>query len=407
MKFFSLVKHELLERKHQLMTSLTAITLGIAAIVGIQTIARHSEIEVAYQVDSLGSNIVVLPKSASVENYYSADTGLTQTLPQDYVQTILAAKDKEGLKGVDNLSPKLSVKLDIDGRAYTLTGIWAKDEYASKAGWSGGMFTAPSSCVTSRKSLLDYTEAEKFRRTPIESLSPTECLIGVEFAEAFGLKEGSPVPLMGRTFTVKRIIPETGTIDDSRVFAKLSVVQKMTKSGPVISAIEIVGCCNEIADGLVEKLNRLLPDAKVITISQVVATQQATNQLMGSLAVVFLVVIVLVGGASIANYMYANAYERRREIGTLMALGATPGMVMRMFVSKALILGLLGGVLGALIGTALAVVLGPKIAKIPVMPMPGYMAGGVGLSLLLTTVSSILPARRAAKTDPCHSIQEL
>ncbi len=407
MKFSTLVKHELLERKHQLLTSLTAISLGIAAIVGIQTIARHSEIEVAYQVDSLGSNIIVLPKSATVDNYYAADTNLKQTLPESYVDTILAAKKEAGLQGVDNLSPKLSIKLDIDGQNYTLTGILPKNEFAAKAAWSGGVFDVPTSCASSRKSLLDFTEAEKFRRTPIETLSPTECLVGVEFADAFGLKEGSPVPIMGKTFTVKQIIARTGTVDDSRIFAHLHTVQQMTKSGRVISAIEIVGCCNEIAGGLVNKLNRLLPDAKVVTISQVVATQQATNQLMSSLTIVFLVVIILVGGASIANYMYANAYERRREIGTLMALGATQGMIMRMFVSKALILGLIGGVLGAAVGTALAVVLGPKIAKIPVMPMMDYILAGIGLSLVITVLSSVLPARRAAKTDPCISIQEM
>ena len=44
--------------------------------------------------------------------------------------------------------------------------------------------------------------------------------------------------------------------------------------------------------------------------------------MMSNLSLMFLVIIVFVGGASIANYMYANVFERRREIGTLMALGA-------------------------------------------------------------------------------------
>ena len=90
----------------------------------------------------------------------------------------------------------------------------------------------------------------------------------------------------------------------------------------------------------------------------------------------FLVIIVFVGGASIANYMYANVFERRREIGTLMALGANSGLVLRIFLLKALILGLAGGIGGYVIGTILAVILGPKLAGVIVLPMP--MLGPVG-----------------------------
>ena len=86
--------------------------------------------------------------------------------------------------------------------------------------------------------------------------------------------------------------------------------------------------------------------------------------MMSNLSLMFLVIIVFVGGASIANYMYANVFERRREIGTLMALGADSGLVLRIFLLKALILGVAGGIGGYVLGTILAVVLGPKLAGV-------------------------------------------
>ena len=128
---------------------------------------------------------------------------------------------------------------------------------------------------------------------------------------------------------------------------------------------------------------------------------------MHNLTYVFLIVIILVGGASIANYMYANAFERRREIGTLMALGAQPKTVLRLFMTKAMVLGLAGGVAGSILGTALAVVLGPKIAHIPVMPINWLILFGIVLSLVLALVASFFPALKAAKTDPCVAIQDL
>ena len=175
----------------------------------------------------------------------------------------------------------------------------------------------------------------------------------------------------------------------------------------MVNAIEIVGCCKEIFTGLVRKINKLLPEAKVVTVAQVVDTQIRTNRMMSRLSMVFLAIIVLVGGASIANYMYANVFERRREIGTLMAMGAGSGLILRMFLLKALLLGLAGGVIGYAAGTALAVGLGPRLAHVPVLPMPILVAWAVGISVAIALVASYFPARRAARLDPSTALQEV
>jgi putative ABC transport system permease protein len=116
---------------------------------------------------------------------------------------------------------------------------------------------------------------------------------------------------------------------------------------------------------------------------------------------------VLVGGAGIANYMYANVHERRREIGTLMALGADSFLVLRIFLTKALLLGLAGGVGGFLLGTVLAMLLGPRLAGVPVLPMPVLALWALGISIGLALLASYFPARRAARLDPCAAFQEV
>ncbi len=112
---------------------------------------------------------------------------------------------------------------------------------------------------------------------------------------------------------MRRVLPQTGTVDDARIFAHLHTVQAMYGKGHVLSAIEVVGCCKEISKGLVTGLNNLLPDAHVVTISQIASTQQRTNALMAQFSLIFLVIIVLVGAVSIANYMFANVQERRQR----------------------------------------------------------------------------------------------
>jgi len=324
MQLTSLVRRELFERRRQLVTSFLAIFLGITAIVAIKNITFFSEKAVARELDALGANVLVLPKSASVQDYYRADMHVAE-IPEEYV-TRLVMSD---LQGLDNLSPKLSMPISIGDLTVTLTGILPKQEFQAKAMWKGaGVFARPQGCGDMAAVPFAIKPAQDetlVRRRVIETLAADEVLVGADAAGELGISQGDSLEVLGKSFSVTAVLPETGTVDDSRVFAHLHTVQELAGKGPVINAIEVVGCCNQISQGLVEKINTLLPEAKVVTITQVVETQIRTNQMMARLSMIFLVIIVLVGGASIANYMFANVFERRREIGTLMALGAVLG----------------------------------------------------------------------------------
>jgi putative ABC transport system permease protein len=407
MRLRTFVWREMFERKNQLATSFLAILLGIAVVVSIKNITYYSEKAVAGQLDALGANVLVLPKSVTLQDYYSADMQ-NDEFPEEYVNR-LALSD---LQGLDNLSPKLSLPIKLNGRSFTLTGILPKSEFQAKAMWSGaGIFARPAEGCGVAADVPGAFRPEStemlVRQRVIEDLGDSEALIGADVAAFQGLKEGDSLDVLGRTFTVTAVLPQTGTVDDSRIFAHLHTVQEMAGKGPVINAIEIVGCCKEISGGLVQKINRLLPDAKVVTVTQVVDTQVKTNTMMSRLSLIFLGIIVLVGGASIANYMYANVFERRREIGTLMALGAGSTVILKMFLLKALMLGLAGGIGGYVLGTVLAVALGPRLAGIPVLPMPTLVLWALGISVLIALVASYFPARRAARLDPCATLQEV
>jgi putative ABC transport system permease protein len=404
MRMRTLVWREIFERKSQLLTSFLAILLGITVIVSIKNITYYSEKAVAREMDSLGANVLVLPKSASLQDYYAADMQ-SETIPEEYV-TQLAMSD---LQGLDNVSPKLSVPVELAGRTFTLTGILPKSEFQAKAAWAGaGIFSRPVGCGA--MPTLPFASGDnktRVRQRVIDTLSNDETLIGADVASALSLKEGDKLTLFDQAFSVTAVLPQTGTIDDSRIFAHLHRVQELSGKGPVINAIEIVGCCQEISKGLVAKINSLLPEAKVVTITQIADAQIKMNQLMSRLSLIFLVIILFVGGAGIANYMYANVYERRREIGTLMALGADSFLIQRIFLLKALLLGLVGGICGFFLGTALAVILGPKLAGVPVLPMPLLALWATLISVFLALAASYFPARRAARLDPCSTFQEI
>lgn len=404
MKLRTIVWREIFERKNQLVTSFLAILLGISVIVSVKNITYYSEKAVARELDALGANILILPKSATLQDYYSSDMQ-NDEFPEEYV-TRLATSD---LQGLDNLSPKLSVPVEIQGRRHTLTGILPKNEFQAKASWVGaGIFSRPQGCgAVDVPSAAAPAKETLVRNRVIDTLTDSEVLLGADVAGSLKIKQGDTLSLLGKPFSVTAVLPGTGTVDDSRIFAHLHAVQKLAKKGSVINAIEIIGCCNEISKGLVQKINLLLPEAKVVTITQIVDTQVKTNRMMSRLSVLFLGIIILVGGASIANYMYANVFERRREIGTLMALGAGSSVVLRMFLMKALVLGLGGGVMGYVLGTVMAVVLGPRIAGVPVLPIAWLAPVAIGVATAISLVASYFPARRAARLDPTTALQEI
>jgi putative ABC transport system permease protein len=214
------------------------------------------------------------------------------------------------------------------------------------------------------------------------------------------------VNILGRDFSVFNVLGETGTIDDDRIFAHLHTVQALTGIQNQVSVIEIMGCCNAISDGLLGKLRNILPDTKITTINQIVSTQIKTNQLMNKISIIFLIIILFVGGISIGNSIWANVNERKKEIGTLRMIGFTKRKIYEILLLKAAILGIIGGILGYIIGTLSGMWLGPQLAGLTIEPIPIYLLYSVIISLLISLFGSLIPAYLAGKIEPYKIMQE-
>jgi len=405
MNLYKLVWLELGQRKTQLISGILAITLGIGVIVAIRSISVVSEKAVAINLDNLGANIMVLPQGASVDNYYAADID-APTFPEEYVERIVTSE----LTGVDNLSPKLTRRIDINGQKLVLTGILPKNELASKPIWqNSGLFGGDLKVACDpnpSNETLGYKD-EKLQRKSIDSLGMTDCLIGSNAATRLKVKEGNKITISGTELTVGKVLSETGTIDDDRIFAHLHTVQSILGIKDQVSAIEIMGCCNAISDGLLSKLRNILPDTKVTTIGQIVSTQIKTNKLMNQISLIILIIIVFVGGISIGNYMWANVNERKREIGILRMIGYPKTSIYYVLMLKAAIMGLIGGIIGYLAGILIAWFLGPYIAGINIAPIPILLVWSIVISILICLIGSVLPAWFAARFEPYTNMQEV
>lgn len=401
----SIIWKELRERPTALIASLLAIMLSVTALVAIRNVTIFSEKEVAGKLDKLGANVLILPQGVTLQDYYTADMH-AETIPEEHVAELALA----GLTGVEALSPKLCVPTEINGKNVILTGILPQAEIQKMAAWQGGMIFKKHEGCKAKINVIDENqdapEALAERRA-LQNLNENEVILGSDYAASNGLAAGDTLELLGENFEVLTTLPSTGTVDDGRVFAHLHTVQRLSKSGEVVNIIEVMGCCEDVANGLVGDLQALLPGTKVVTIANVVETQVSINRMMTNLSYLFLAILIAVGGASMASASFANVMERRREIGTLMALGATPRFVTQLFLAKAALLGLAGGITGYIAGSVLAIFLGPAFADVSVLPVPSLAFISAAIAVLVTIAASYIPARQAAKLDPCMCFKEV
>jgi putative ABC transport system permease protein len=413
MRLRSLAWKEFAHRPLPMITGLAAVVLGISALVSIQTIIQSSEAQVAARLEQLGANVLVLPEGATLHDYYAADSHGT-TLPEEYVTRLALARKV----GVDGIAPKLSVAAELRGQAVVLTGILPRADFQAKASWQGVDFLSDGLAPIGSKhegckgkchfATVDENDPTALLTTRVvHQLPPDEVLVGADIAARHELTMGDRVELLGQPFKVAAVLPQSGTVDDARVFAHLHTVQQIAATGPVINVIEIVSCCQDAAADLVRELAGLLPDTKIVTISQIVQTQVSVNRLVRRLSYVFFGILILVGGAGIASVMYANVAQRQRELGTLMALGASPATLQRLVLLKAAMLGLVGGLGGVALGLVVALALGPRLLDLSVVIQATTPIVGLATALVVSLAASYPPARRAARLDPCICFREI
>jgi putative ABC transport system permease protein len=162
-------------------------------------------------------------------------------------------------------------------------------------------------------------------------------------------------------------------------------------------------------EALLRQRHRIKPgeedDFRVRNISEIVATRTATTNLMSKLLGAVATICLVIGGIGIMNIMLVSVTERIREIGLRMAVGAGPADVRRQFLAEAMLISMIGGVIGIAIGVggALAV---ERFSELPaelnlkVVLLAAAFSIGTGLFF------GYYPARKASLLDPIEALRQ-
>jgi putative ABC transport system permease protein len=170
-----------------------------------------------------------------------------------------------------------------------------------------------------------------------------------------------------------------------------------------------LGYVQTAVEGLLRQRHDIGPgeddDFRVRNISEIVATRTATTNLMSKLLGAVATICLVIGGIGIMNIMLVSVTERIREIGLRLAVGAAPSDVRSQFLAEAMLISLIGGVIGILIGIAGALLVG-RFSDLPVALDAKVVGLAAAFSIATGLFFGYYPARKASQLDPIEALRQ-
>lgn len=385
MKLYHISCNNLKRRKGKVMFLVVGLGLGIATIVTLLSITESMTRDIEDRLDRFGANIVMVPKSENLTLSY----GGIAVGGVNYAVHEFAEKDLAGIREIENrenlgaVAPKVLGAVQVMGRQVLLMGVDFAVELPLKTWWH------------------------------LEGAAPKatgDLLVGAEAAAALDLALGNTVPLGDQTFTVTAILQPTGAAEDGMLIADLHAAQEVLGKKGVISLVEIAAFCRDCPiSELVLQLGEKFPGAKVTALRQAVLAKMQSVEMFKAFSYGIAGLVIFIGSLLVFVTMMGAVNERTREIGIFRAIGFRRGHVMQIILLEAIIVGFFGGFLGFVGGNLIAWSVLPLVIPKGVFAGVNLSLGALAilLSIALSLLASLYPARKGSSLDPSEALRAL
>ena len=234
--------------------------------------------------------------------------------------------------------------------------------------------------------------------------------MGSAAADLLKINVGDTIPLnQTNSVTVSGILDETGSGDDYRIFVPLPLLQQAFNKPGMISTIDIRALCNGCpVEIIADAINKDISGVRAVAVKQVAATEMGMLDKINKLMLALGAVTLIVGGFGVVNTLMTSVHERVKDIGIMRAVGASRGQIIKAFIYEAIIIGLIGGILGYGAGTLLAFLAGPIIFEgTTISFMPQFIPISLALAILIAVIATLYPALHATKIRVADSFRAL
>ncbi len=380
------------ERKLRSVLTATGIVIGIAAIISLVSIGEGTNAYIQEQFEKLGGNkIIVSSFSFSRRGPLMGGERLTEK-DVNIVKSV---------RGVDEAIPVLFKTLSVTYKDMTTTayviGVNSKEAEQLFKG-----------------SQMDIETGRWLRPGDKYSVAIGSIVANKLFGKELSIRD--KITIRDKSFQVVGIMKEIGSSqDDSQIYMPLETMREITNEPDEITMIYVqaadTGVVEDVAERIQQKLdNKYGEDTFSVMSTATLASQIST--ITGTLSLILAGIAgiaLIVAGIGIANTMYMSILERTKEIGIMKAIGATSEDVLKIFLTEAAIIGLIGGLGGVLLGAAISKVLGiiltqyGMVFKTAITPDLALM--GLLFSVVAGVVSGFMPARKAANLNPIDALR--
>lgn len=382
--------------------TMLGIVIGIGSVIGMVALGQGAQSSVTESIQSIGSNLLIVRPGSQQGPGTQVRGGVGSATTLTLADAEAIEKSIEGISGV---APEVSSRQQVIARGNntntSITGVTPVYGIVRNIQVSEGAFV---------------TEQHLSRAAKVAVLGPTvrDDLFG-ENADVVGQK----VRINKTDYTIIGVTEAKGGggfgSSDDAIYIPLTAAQRYLTGNDKVSVINVAAQDAESMTVIQESITAVLreehniadgedPDFSVFNQADIVQTASSVTRtftvLLGAVAGISLIV----GGIGIMNMMLTSVTERTREIGLRKAIGARNGDISKQFLLEAVMLTLVGGIMGIILGLLIAFAAN-KIVNIAATVSLSSVMLAFGVSAAIGIVFGYYPAKKAAKLNPIDALR--
>ena len=381
---------------HRLRSTLTAlgIGIGVTAVVLLTSIGEGVNRYVVDQFTQFGTTTLGI-QPGRMNTFGISASVFNSIRPLSLADAEAIERAPYVLNSVPVVSGSASIEARGRERTVNVFAVGPEFDRAFKFAVASGSFLPPDD---------------------LERARPVAVIGSTVRAELYGAASplGDRVRIGGSRFRVIGVMESKGQmlgfdLDDSVYIPVARGLEFFDRTG--LHEIDVLYAEDAPVDEVVAGITRILT-ARHGTEDFTIVTQQQMLDVLGSIVDVLTLgvgalggISLLVGGVGIFTIMTIAVRERTAEIGLLRAIGATRRRIATFFLSEAILLSGIGGLLGLALGVVIVVTAGVAIPGLPLRLSPLYAGIAEAIAIVIGLLAGVLPARHAAELEPLDALR--